>query len=69
MGAGGVNVHTIKLNRPVIAPMSVPALVPSSMEVIITGIIASVATIGPIAGSEPNGVKQNTASIAAKSAN
>jgi hypothetical protein len=61
-----MNVHTIKLNRPAIAPIAAPALVPRIRAVTITGTMASVATIGPKAGNEPSGVKQNIASITTK---
>ena len=64
IGVGGIKVHTIKLKRPKNAPIAVPAHVPSIKAVIITGIADSVATIGPNAGNEPSGVKQNNASIA-----
>ena len=60
---GGINVQTIKLKNPAKAPITIPALVPNKRAVIITGIIAKVATIGPSAGNDPSGVKQKIASI------
>jgi len=68
-GFGGINVHTRKLNSPAKAPISEPAPVPMTMAVMITGIMPSVATTGPIAGSEPSGVKHTTASMASIMAN
>ncbi len=64
IGVGGIKVQTRKLNNPAIAPMAVPAFIPIVNAVITTGTIINVATIGPIAGNEPRGVKQKTASIA-----
>ena len=63
--AGIINVHTIKLKIAIINPSSIPIRSPKVNDAIITGIIASVATIGPI-GIEPSGVKQKIASIATK---
>jgi hypothetical protein len=67
-GDGGMNVHTIKLNSPKKKPMNDPAIVPSSIAVIMTGKCARVATIGPI-GIEPRGVNANIAWIASNIAN
>jgi hypothetical protein len=66
---GGMNVQTKKLNNPAKAPIIVPAFVPKSTAVIDTGTMAKVATIGPKAGSDPKGVKQNIASMAKRTLN
>ena len=67
-GFGGKNVQTIKLNKPAMKPIAVPAPGPSRMAAIMTGNMASVATIGPI-GMLPRGVKQTMASSARSIAN
>ena len=68
VGPGEMKVHTIKLNNPAKNPIAAPAPTPSKIPVRITGIIANVATIGPI-GIEPKGVKHMMTSSASKMEN
>ncbi|MGF7146339.1 hypothetical protein HNQ56_004806 [Anaerotaenia torta] len=61
-----MKVQTKKLNNQKKKPIPAPAFVPSKIAVTITGTWDRVATTGPIAGSEPRGVKHTIASIAVK---
>lgn len=63
--AGIIKVHTIKLKMAIINPISIPIFFPKVKDAMITGIMARVATIGPI-GIEPSGVKQKITSITTK---
>ena len=62
-----MNVQIKKLNNPAKKPIKDPAFFPNNKPLKITGIIDSVATIGPI-GIDPNGVKQKNISNANKTA-